>query len=103
MGADGTIVRVASGIVGAETLGQHVYASLLMSTEAGTEAHTIVDATPGERGLEAWGRLAKRFDWVSAQGNLNLMSRILKPPSGKADNTSLFIEKWEETAKHQDE
>lgn len=69
-----SIVPDASGIHAPKLLGQHVYASLLMSTEAGTEVHSIV----GWNVLEACRRLVQRFDPASAQANLNLLSRILK-------------------------
>lgn len=39
-------------ILGAEKFGQHVYASLRGSTEAGAEAHFIVDNTRGKNNLE---------------------------------------------------
>lgn len=72
----------ASGVSGAGKFTQHLYASLPMSAEAGTLAHSIVDNTPGEHGLEAWRRLVQRFDPASAHGNLKLMSKTLKPPGG---------------------
>lgn len=72
------------GIGDASRFGQ-VYASLLMSTDTGTEAHSIVDNMPGDIGLEAWRRLAHRFDPASTQTNMNL---ILKPTKGRIDNIS---------------
>lgn len=66
---------------------------LLMCTETGTEAHSIVDNTPAETGLEAWRRLVERFDPWSAHANLNIMSKILRPPKGKFDNISLLMQK----------
>lgn len=56
-------------IVGAQKLSQHVHASLLMSTEVGMEAHSIMDNTPSENGLEAWRRLVHRFDPVTGVNN----------------------------------
>lgn len=57
-----TISPEASGVADAPRLAQRIYASLLMSTEAGTEAHSIVDNAPGENGLDAWPRSAQRLD-----------------------------------------
>lgn len=54
----------ASNVANATRLSQHIYASLLMSTESGTEAHSIVDNTPAENGLEAWRRFVQKFDPV---------------------------------------
>lgn len=88
-----TIVSDASGIVGADGQGQHVYASLIMSTEPWTEARPIVARTPGENDLEAWRRMVGRFDPASAQENISLMSRIFKPPKGKVENMPLRFEK----------
>lgn len=59
-----------------------VYASLLMRTELGTETHSIEGNTPSVKGLEAWRRLAYRFDPASAQANLNSVGRIPKHPQG---------------------
>lgn len=53
-------------------------ANLLMSTESGTQTHSIVDNLPGESGLEGWKALVQQFDPASAHANLNLMSRILQ-------------------------
>lgn len=64
--------------MGAQRLSQHVCASLLMSAETGAEAHSIFDKMPSDNGLEAWRRLAQRFDSAPAQANLTLMARILK-------------------------
>lgn len=55
-----TIVADASVIPGAERLGQHAYASLLMSTGPKTELHSIAGNTPVENGVEAWRGLAIR-------------------------------------------
>lgn len=46
-----TIVPESTLVVDAQRRTKHVYASLLMSTELGTEAHAIVDNTLGEKGL----------------------------------------------------
>lgn len=75
--------------------GQHVYASLLMSIDSGTEVHSIVDSMPGENGITAWLRLVEQFDPALAHTNLNLMSRILAPPKGKCGNTSFLVDKRE--------
>lgn len=47
--------------------------------------------------------VVQRFDPASAQANLNLMSRILKPPKGKVDHIFFLIGKWEEVVRRQDE
>lgn len=89
-----TIVPETSGIVDAQSLGQHVYASLLISTEIGTEAPLIANNTPpADQGLEAWRRLAQRFDPASAQANLNLASRSLKPRKGMINDISSMMDK----------
>lgn len=87
------IVPYSSGVLGVATLAQHIYASLLMCTEAGREAHSIVDNTPAENGVEAWRRLVQTFDPTLAHANPNLLSEILKPPTGKTDNMSFLVEK----------
>lgn len=87
-----TFILEASGFFGDEKFGQYVYASLFMCTEAGAEAHSIGDNTPGENRLEAWRRSVQRFDSASAQANLNLKSRILQPPSGKVDHILFLVE-----------
>lgn len=88
----------ASGLAGAQKLAQHLYASFLMSTEAGTEAHSIADNTPLENGLEAWRRLVHGIDPAQAQANLSMMSSILKLPHENLKNTTFPVEKWEEMA-----
>lgn len=83
MGADGTNHRSRDKRhSGAWRLGQHLYASLLMSTESGTEAHSIVDSTPGEHGLEVCRKLVQRFGPASAHATFNLMCHNLKTPKG---------------------
>lgn len=47
--------------------------STCMSTETGTEARSSVDRIPCEHGLEAWRRLAHRFDPGSAHANFKNM------------------------------
>lgn len=71
--------------------------------ESGTEAHSIVDNTPAANGLEARRRLLQRFNPASAQVNLNLMSRILKPPQGRVDNISFTFEQWNAMVDRQDQ
>lgn len=71
-----TIVPETRGVLDAQKQVLHVYASLLMSTETGTEAHPIVDSTPGESGLEAWRRCAQRFDPATAHTHLSIMSKM---------------------------
>lgn len=66
--------RLAAGAKDEST--QHFDASLRMSTEAGTEAHSIVDSTLGDIGLEAWRGSVQRSDPVSAHANLNIMSKV---------------------------
>lgn len=48
-----TIVPETSNGPGAARLAHHLYTSVLMCTEAGTETHAIVDNTQLENGLEA--------------------------------------------------
>lgn len=67
-----TIVPGSSGVVDAQTLAQHIYESLLVSTESGAKAHSIV----GHK----------------QQASLHLMSRVWKPPKGNIDNTSFLLE-----------
>lgn len=86
----------SNSMSGATELAQLFYASLLMSMEAGTEAQPIVDNTPAENGLEAWRRLDQRFAPASEHANLNIRSKIRKPPKNKIDRFSFLIEKWEE-------
>lgn len=74
-----------------------------MTMETRTEAHSIVDNTPGGRGLEAWRRLAQRFDPALAQANRKLMSKSAKPPKGDRETQSFSLEKWEETARRQND
>lgn len=64
-----TIFPKTSGIVDAQSLALHVYSRVPMSMEADTEAHSTVDNMPGENGLEAWNRLAQRFDPASTQAH----------------------------------
>lgn len=45
-----TIRPDASGAMGAQRLAQHVNASLMMSSKAGTEDHSIADNMPAESG-----------------------------------------------------
>lgn len=71
---------------------------LLMCTEAGTEAHSIVDNTPSESGEEAWRRLVQTFDLASAQAKLNL-----EASQGYIENILFLIEKREEIVRRQDE
>lgn len=70
------IVPGASSIPGAEKFRQHVCASLLMSTEAGSEARSIVDNTPRENGGEEWRRIhsktTKPQDDTSLNGALEI-------------------------------
>lgn len=73
-----------------------------MSSETGTEAHSIVDSMPGENGLEAWRRPGQRFDAAPAHANLSIKSEILKPPRGEIDNLSPIVEKWEEMVRRRD-
>lgn len=54
------IVPETSGVVEARRFAQHVYARMLITTGAGTDAHSIADK-PVENGLEAWRRPAQRF------------------------------------------
>lgn len=65
-----TVVPETSNLAEAAKLAQHVYARLLMNTEAGAETHTITDK----------GRFVQRFDPTSAHVNLNIMKNISKPP-----------------------
>lgn len=97
-----TIVQDPNGLFGAARLAQHLYASLLMCTEAGTEAHSILDNTPGKNGLEAWRRHVPRFDPTSTRTNRDLTGKILKPPMGRVENLSCLIEQWEEIVRRQD-
>lgn len=83
-----TIVPESSGVVDVPRLAQHVFASLFLRTETGTEAPSIVDRTPGENGLEAWRRPVQRLGPAPAQANFSLMSRVLKPSKGRVDNNS---------------
>lgn len=62
-----------------------------------------VDSTPGENGSEAWRRLVQRFDPASAHANVNLMSKILKPPKGKVESISFLMEKSDEMVRRPDE
>lgn len=80
-----TVDPATSNTPGVDRFGQHVFASLL---------HPRQHAR-GER-LEAWRRLVQRFDSGSAHAHLNLMSRILKLPKGKANSISFVTEKWED-------
>lgn len=45
-----TIVPESGGVVEAQSFAQHVYASLLMRTETGTDARSMVGSTLGENG-----------------------------------------------------
>lgn len=95
----------ASGIFGAGRLGHHAYASLLLSTEAWTEAHSIMDHAPGKTKNKRIGGaedIVQCLDPASAQANLNLTSRILKPPKGNVDSFPFLIEKWEDKVRRQD-
>lgn len=85
----------ASNAASATRLAQHISASLLISTEARTETHSIVDNIPAESGLEAWRRFVQRFDPAPEHTNFNLMSKLFRPPKGKVENISFPIEKWE--------
>lgn len=73
------IIPESSNVVGAPRLAQHVYASLIMSTKAGTETDSIVNNTPGDNGREAWRRLVQRLD----------------PPNGTIDTVSFLIKECE--------
>lgn len=68
-----------SAIAAAQELSQHIYASLLMSTKAGVEAHSITDSMPADQRLEAWRKNVHRLDPVFAQAHLNLTSKTLPP------------------------
>lgn len=96
-----TIVLETSSVSGAALLA--ISASLLMRTDAITQAHSIMDKTPMENGLEVLRGLVQRVDPSSAHANLNLMSNILKLPKGNIENTSFLIETWEEMVWRQDE
>lgn len=72
-----------------------------MCTEAGTEAHSIVDNTPAENRLEAWRGIAQRFDPMYAHANQ--MSKSLKPPKGKIEHLCFSSKRWEEMVRRQDE
>lgn len=70
-----TIVPEASSVTGTARLAQH-----LLAREHGDRNSGSLHRTPGENGLEARRRLVQRFDPLSAHANLNLMSKILRPP-----------------------
>lgn len=53
-----------------------------MSTETGTEAHSVVGNTPVKTDWRHGGN-SSRFDPAPAYANLNLMSKILKPPRAR--------------------
>lgn len=80
-----------------------MYASMLMRSESGTEAHSIFDNTLGENGLDAWMGYVQRLGPASAHTNLKQVIRIFKPPKGKVDHISSLIEAWGETARRHDE
>lgn len=89
--------------MGEQKLPQHLYASLLTSTEAGTEAHSIIANTPTEIGLEVWRSLIHLFDPASAQADSNLMSMILKPPKENVEHIAFPVGTWEEMVRRQHE
>lgn len=59
--------------------------------------------TPSEIGLEAWRRFIQRFDPASAQANLSLMSRTLKPPKRRVEHIAFLVEDWGAMVRRQDE
>lgn len=65
-----TIVSHPSSVTKAPRVAQHMSASLLMSTETGTEVHAVADNTPGKNGLQACRSLVRRIDPTPAQANL---------------------------------
>lgn len=92
-----------SGAVNAQRFAQHIYTNMPVSTGSGTENHAIADNMRGENGIESWRRQAPSFDPTSAQANVNVMSKTLKPPKGNIDNRECFIENGEERVRRQDE
>lgn len=56
-----------SGIEGAQKFPQHIYSSLLVSTEAGTKTHSMLDNMPSDNRQEAWRRLTQSFDPAGAR------------------------------------
>lgn len=87
----------------AARLAQHLYASLLICTEAGTHAHPTVDNTPAENGLEVRSRLVQWFDLAPADANLNLAGKTSTPPKGKIEYIPFLIEQREAMVWRQDE
>lgn len=77
------IVPETSGVVDPPRFAQHIYSSLPMIMETGTEDHSIFDNTPGETRLKAKTRLVQTFEAASAQEK-----DTEAPP--KADRTKHF-------------
>lgn len=48
------------------------------------------------------GGVSSRGSIPHSHTNLNLMSHTLRPPKGKIDHISFFIDKWEEMVRSQD-
>ena len=76
-------LALMQGVDDAEDLANQVYASLILYTEDGTEARTIVDNVPEDNGAEAWRRLVRQYDPQTESANISLMAKILAPPRGK--------------------
>lgn len=74
-----------------------------MSIAASMEAHSSVDNTPCDNGIDAWKRLVHSFDPTSAQANLNLTIQIVKPPTRNIENAYFVAGEWEEMVRRQDE
>lgn len=87
-----SIVFDAGGIAGAVRFGQHVYASLFMSTEVCAETHSVVDTSPGETGLRHGGDCRQRGRLStypsSLRGGNRWLGAKMRGPEGRPGRTS---------------
>eukprot|EP00971_Amphidinium_carterae_P275776 5472193-Amphidinium_carterae.1 len=71
-----------------------VYIALQQLTSR--EAFDIVRNTPVANGVEAWRRLAKRFDPCTGSRQRSLLKAIINPKRATRDDLRQGLEKWED-------